>query len=132
MSFAGAQPNHTTPAHQREVDMMMAAARAEAEEGRRPLFKPVAPKPQLSERALDRWMSEELEVIRRRLDQIGDILASDPVLLHRHSVSLQGLDLTNQVLGHLANVIAAKDKEAAVEQVSLQDLKARLHRRPLA
>ncbi len=128
---ASAQPMHNPPAHQREVDLMMAAARAEAAEGPRPLFKPAPPKAQLSERVLDHRMSEELEVIRRRLDQIGDILASDPVLLHRHAVSLQGLDLTHQVLGHLASVIAAQDKEAAVEQVSLQDLKSRLRRKPI-
>ena len=62
---------------------------------------------------------------------LGDVLVNDPVLVHRHAAPLQGLDLINQVLGHLATIMSKDDKEAAVEQVSLRDLKARLQRKPL-
>ena len=38
----------------------------------------------------------------------------------------------NQVLGHLSRVVSSKDKELAVEQVSLRELRSRLQRKPLA
>jgi hypothetical protein len=132
MSLALGQPAYVPPPHQRNVDDMMAAVRAELASGRRSLFKPAPPKPELSSNAVDQRVAEELETIRRRLDQIGDALASDPILLNRHGVTLQGIDLTNQVLAHLAAVIASEDKKAAVEQVGMHDLKARLQRRPLS
>jgi hypothetical protein len=132
MSLASAQSAYSPPPHQCGVDAMMAAVRAELASGKRDLFKPPPPKPELSSNAIDQRVAEELEVIRRRLDQIGDALVSDPILVGRHGVTLQGIDLTNQVLAHLAEVIAAQDKKAAVEQVSMHDLKARLQRRPLS
>jgi len=127
MDFENA--GYTAPAHQREVDAMMAAIRANPAAAQRSIFKAPPPGRAPSGDALDLRLAEELEMIRRRLDQIGDILVHDPILLHRHAASLQGLDLTDQVLVHLTAVIRAQDKSAAVEAVSMQDLKARLKRR---
>lgn len=112
---------------------MMAAIRAEqaAATAKRPLFKPAPPKLGPSTSPLDHRIAEELQVIRRRLDQLGDMLASDPILAHRHGVSLQGLDLTNQVLDHLAQVIGSENKPLAADQVSMADLRSRLQRKPL-
>jgi hypothetical protein len=121
---------YANPAQQR-VDAMQAAIRAEVSKPRPNIFKPAPARPAPSENQLDHRIAEELEFIRRRLDQIGGILASDPALVHRHGGPLQGIDLINQCLNHLANVIATGDREAAVELISLQDLKARLQRRPV-
>lgn len=132
ISLARNPSAYSPPPHQRDVDATMAAVRAELASGKRPLFKPPPPKPEISANAVDARVAEELEVIRRRLDQIGDALASDPILITRHGVMLQGIDLTNQVLAHLAAVVAAQDKLAAVDRVGMEDLKARLKRRPLS
>jgi hypothetical protein len=69
--------------------------------------------------------------MRRRLEQLGDVLSREPVLLQRHGSSLQSIDLMMQQLGHLAAVIATADKAAAAEQVSLQELRQRLTRKPV-
>ena len=76
-------------------------------------------------------MAEELELIVRQLEQLGGTLAADPILLHRHAVQLQSIDLIKQVLGHLGRIAGAGDKAAAVERVTLSELKARLKRKPL-
>jgi hypothetical protein len=70
-------------------------------------------------------------MMRRRLEQLGDVLSREPVLLQRHGSSLQSIDLMMQQLGHLAAVIATADKAAAAEQVSLQELRQRLTRKPV-
>lgn len=131
MSFGHANANYQPPAHQQAVDDLFAAARANPAVGRPPLFKPPPPRLQPSQNLLDQRLTEELEMVRRQLEQIGGILTNDPFLLQRHSGSLQAIDLINQILGHVATVVNTEDKEAAVDEISLQDLKARLQRRPL-
>lgn len=119
------------PAHQRAVDQIQAAIRAEGAVTRPPLFKPAPPAPGPSKSLLDHRIAEELEAISRRLEQLGDTLASDPILLHRHAPQLQSIDLIEQMLGHLAQVVAAEDKERAVALVTLTELKSRLQRKRL-
>ena len=116
--------------HQRAVDEIQAAARAER--AGRPLFRPPPPTLAPSSSVLDQRLAEELDYIRRRLDLLGGILTQDPVLLRKHSTSLQDIDLINQTLGHLGKVIAAEDKDAAAERISLAELKGRLLRKPIA
>src|SRR4051812_48058080 len=85
-----------TPAHQREVDAIQAAIRAERAEGgvtRPPLFKPAPPRPAPSGDVLDHRVAEELEAIARRLELLGGALASDPILVQRHAAQLQSIDL---------------------------------------
>ncbi len=118
------------PDHQREVDRMQAAIRSGQIEERRPLFRAPPAAPTLSREVLDQRLAEELEFVRRRLDAIGSILANDITLLTRHAASLQDLDNIDQTLGHIAKVIAAEEKSAAADRISLTDLKARLQRRP--
>ena len=120
-----------TSAHQREVDAIQAAIRAEAGGARPSIFKPAPPRPAPSEDPLDHRIAEELETIGRRLDLLGDVLAGDAALLHRHASQLQSIDLMRQMLNHLAQVVATGDKEQAVAMVTLSELKARLQRRPL-
>jgi hypothetical protein len=130
-------PCPAIPVHQRAVDEMQAAIRAERAEGgvtRPPLFKPAPPRPKPSKNLLDHRVAEELEAIARRLELLGGVLANDPILLHRHAAQLQSVDLIKQMLCHLSQVVATEEqeKEKAVALITLSGLKARLQRRPLA
>ncbi len=121
------------PAHQLEVDAIQAQLRADLAAGRRSLFRPPPPQadPGRSDDPLDRRIAEELDLIARQLEQLGGALAADPILLARHGVELQAIDRMKQVLGHLGRIAAAGDKAMALDQVTLQELRARLQRRPL-
>jgi hypothetical protein len=73
-------------------------------------------------------LGEELDFARRMLDITGDELSSDPIAVSRHGMSMQSLDIVGQMLGHIANVIRSSDPEAAVDEIGMCDLRARLKR----
>jgi hypothetical protein len=73
-------------------------------------------------------LGEELDYARRRLDALGDELSADPILIRRHHVSLQSLDIVGQILGHIGDVIRSGDPQAAIESIGMGDLKGRLMR----
>jgi hypothetical protein len=129
---ASSRSDGAMPEHQRRVDELQAQVRGEGEVVRPAIFKPAPPRPGPSASPLDHRISEEIECIRRHLDLLGGALVGDRVLLHRHGSQLQSIDRINQLLGHLARIIAAEQKAMAVDQVTLQDLRARLQRRPLS
>jgi hypothetical protein len=122
---------YAAPAHQQAIDAAQARIRADLEAGRRSLFKPPPPGPGQSGSVLDQRVAEELEVVSRQLEQLGDVLAADPILLRRHAAQLQSIDLMQQVLGHLGRVIGADGKAMAVDRITLTELKARLKRKAL-
>ena len=119
------------PLHQEQVDLAQAEIRADLLAGRRSLFKPPPPGPRPSDDVLDERIAEELDHLIRQLAQLGDMLSDDPILVHRHAVQLQSIDLMQQVLGHLERVVASADKPMAVDRVTLSELKARLMRQAL-
>lgn len=82
-----------------------------------------------SEDVLRIRLAEELDFVRRLLDATGGRLTSDPILIRRHAVALQSIDIVGQILGHLGNVIRSSDPQSAVEEIHMGDLKARLTRR---
>lgn len=90
-----------------------------------------APAPGASGREIDHRLAEELELAARHVEQIGAALVADPAFLHRHGLSLQGLDRSEQNLRHIAAVISSEDKEAAADRISLQELKRRLMRKSI-
>ena len=119
--------------HQQRVDEIQAAIRAEqSAKPKVSLFRAAPERSPPSEDPLDHRLAEELDCIQRHLEQLGAVLANNPLLVHRHATQLQSIDLVNQVLGHLSRIVSAKDKELAVEQVSLRELRSRLQRKPLA
>lgn len=122
---------HKSPAHQQWVDAAQTQIRADLKAGRRSLFKPPPPGPGQSDDVIDQRIAEELDLVIRHLEQLGDILVGDPILLRRHAQQLQSLDLMQQVLGHLGRVVAARDRAMAVDRITLVELKARLKRRAL-
>lgn len=123
---------NVVPLHQKKVDQLFASLKAEGpSEVKRPLFKPAPPRLAASEAEIDHRISEELQTIRRRLEQLGDVLSRETILLHRYGSQLQSIDLMMQQLGHLATVIGTGDKAAAAEEVSLQELRQRLTRKSI-
>ena len=74
-------------------------------------------------------LAEELDYVRRTLDAMGDRLSADPILIKRHAIALQSLDIVGQILGHVANVIHSSDPHASIESIGMGDLRARLTRR---
>ena len=77
-------------------------------------------------------LSEELDYARRMLDQLGETLSADPVVIARHLTGLQTIDIIGQILGHIASVVRSSDRRAAVERIGMTDLKSRLKRQSIA
>ncbi len=116
---------------QRRVDAIV----AEAKRGIwKPQFQPAeAPSaaPPMCHKLVEKRLSEEIEYVQRLLEMMGDQLAGDPIILQRHSRALQGFDLMSQILGHIARVVSADDKEGAIDGIGMHDLRARLKRQAL-
>jgi len=125
------------PEHQRQVDIIQARIRSELSGLREPpaarpsIFKPPPPRPAPSANQLDHRLAQELDHVVRKLEQLGAVLADNPILIHRHMAELQSIDLIKQVIGHIARVVEAEDEEWAVERITLQDLRARLQRKAI-
>jgi hypothetical protein len=128
---AARKPEYVPPPHQARVDEVQAAIRAEAAAARPSIFRPAPPRPARSPNEIDHRLAEELELAARHVEQIGAALVADPAFLHRHGLTLQGLDLVEQNLRHLAAVIAAEDKDAAAGRISLEELRRRLTRKSI-
>ena len=102
------------------------------EQERKPLRKdpPARPlPPSASNDVLHLRIGEELDYVRRMLDVTGDQLCGDPILIRRHAVALQSLDIVGQILRHVGNVIRSSDPHSTVDDIGMVDLKARLTRR---
>ncbi|MEA3054404.1 MAG: hypothetical protein QOG72_3307 [Sphingomonadales bacterium] len=117
---------------QRRVDSIQAEARADAATGRalRAAAPVAAPPDPLAH--LDARLADELGYVQRLLEGLGDEMVAEPLILHRYARSLQSLDLASQILGHVAAIIGAENKSEVVEQIGMEDLRARLRRKPIA
>ena len=58
----------------------------------------------------------------------GDQLCADRIVVTRHAVALQSLDIVGQMLGHIASVIRSSDPNSRGRRIGMSDLKARLTR----
>lgn len=115
---------------QRRVDAIV----AEAKRGIwKPQYQPAGAAPSLPmcSRLVDRRLSEEIQYVQRLLEMMGDQLSGDPVILQRHSRTVQGFDLMSQILGHIAKVVSAEDKHTAIDGIGMHELRARLKRQAL-
>jgi hypothetical protein len=133
--YLGAPPH----LRQSRCDAIQAQFRAEAQERsstarapeRRSIRRDPPPRPPAlipTEDPLQLRLAEELEYARRMLDQMGDTLSADPMVVGRHMTSLQTVDIVGQILGHVANVTRSSDPNGAVERIGMCELKARLTR----
>jgi hypothetical protein len=75
---------------------------------------------------LDRTLAEQLDHARDLLVTMGDELAMNEEVVADHGVALQAVDIVGQMLGHIANVVRAEDRRAAVERIGMCELKATL------
>ena len=75
---------------------------------------------------LDRTLADELDHARDLLLAMGDELAMNQDVVADHGVALQAVDIVGQMLGHIANVVRADDRRAAVERIGMCELKATL------
>ena len=69
--------------------------------------------------------------LQRLLEGLGDELIADLLLIQRHGKSLQSLDRVGQILGHVSAILRADDKAAMVEEIGMEDLRARLKRKSI-
>ena len=121
----------STPRDQAQVDAMQAAVRAG-------LSSPAPAAEQVAADAapaaaasgmLEQRVAEELGYIARLIETIGDDLADEPAVIHRHPSTLQNFDLAVQILEHLSAVLTAEDRAKAIGEIGMADLRARLTRR---
>lgn len=76
--------------------------------------------------ALELRLAAELEHARQLLVELGDELAMNEEVVAEHGVALQAVDIVGQMIGHIASVVRAEDRDAAVERIGMCELKARL------
>ena len=81
---------------------------------------------------LDQRIAVEIEVVRRLLETVGDELSDDMELLQRYGEALQRFDFGCQALSHLAAVLSATDRAAAVSAVTMEELRNRLLQKPVS
>lgn len=115
---------------QRRVDAIQAQARANPVTGRA-LRSPEGPATQPAVADLDRRLADELGYVQRLLESLGDELIADLLLIQRHGKSLQSLDLVGQILGHVSTILRSEDRAAVVEDIGMEDLRARLKRKSI-
>jgi hypothetical protein len=77
---------------------------------------------------LEARLAEELGYVQRLVEAMGDELVADPAVVHRHTRSLQTIDVAGQILSHLAAILRSDDQAAAVSQIGMDELRARLTR----
>ena len=123
--WAGGKPKPAEPAglkDQRQIDALQAAIRA----GHSTTAFDTPPSASPEAGQLNARTADEIKYVVRLIESLGDQLAGDPVILHKHATSLQNIDLANQILSHLANLITAEDPAAKVAEIGMTDLRARL------
>ena len=76
--------------------------------------------------ALDQLLADELDHARRMLEAMGDELALNEQVVAEHGLALQAVDIVGQMIGHIANVVRAEDRAAAVERIGMGELKSKL------
>ena len=75
---------------------------------------------------LDLRLAVELDLARNMLVTMGDELAMSEAVVAEHGTALQAVDIVGQMLGHIANVVRAADRRAAVDKIGMCELKAKL------
>jgi hypothetical protein len=75
-------------------------------------------------------VADEVAAAARLIRALSDRLAEDMAVIVAHGEALQQLDPLAQTLDHLARVLAAPDPAPAIEAIGMDDLRARLTRRP--
>jgi hypothetical protein len=80
---------------------------------------------------LDARIAEEIALLQRLIDGLGEELTDDPLVVQRHLQAIQRLDQASQVLSHLGAVLGAPDRFAATRAITMQELRERLLRKAI-
>jgi hypothetical protein len=75
---------------------------------------------------LDLLLAAELDHARDMLMMMGDELAMSPEIVAEHGTALQAVDIVGQMLGHIANVVRAGDRNSAIARIGMCELKTKL------
>ena len=110
---------------QARIDAIQAAVRS----GEVPEASETAPAGEMSAIPLDDRLAEEVAHVRRLLEEVSGTLIGDSAVVERHAEVLQTFDVVDQILGHLARIMTADDREAAARSVGMAELRARLLRK---
>ena len=113
----------TSPGQQR-IDALQATIRAGG------AIAAAAPSESPGKAALARNVADEIAAAAHVLRALSDRLADDMAVIAAHGDALQQLDPLAQTLDHLARVLHAADPAAVIEAIGMDDLRARLARRP--
>ena len=76
-------------------------------------------------------LAEEIHFIMRTLDGVQETLAAEPLVVARHGIELQHIDISVQLLGQIAGLLIAPDLQRAVGTIATEGLRRRLVRSPL-
>ena len=76
-------------------------------------------------------LAEEIHFVMRTLDGVQESLAAEPLLVVRHGIELQQIDISAQLLRQIAELLIAPDLHRAVETIATEGLRRRLVRSPL-
>lgn len=75
---------------------------------------------------LDHLLAAELDHARDMLVMMGDELAMSPEIVAEYGMALQAVDIVGQMIGHIANVVRAEDRQGAIDKIGMCELKAKL------
>lgn len=112
------------------VDDMVAAVRS-GDADVLPFPPSLAPPPVPLNAMLPQRLAEELAYVARLLDSLGEDLCGEPMLVMRHAEKLQNLDISAQILGHVAAVLVADRPEKVIDSIGMTALRKRLQRTAL-
>lgn len=75
---------------------------------------------------IEHLLAAELDHARDMLVMMGDELALNEEVVAEHGLAIQAIDIVGQMLGHIANVVRAEDRETAVDRIGMCELRAKL------
>ena len=116
----------TKPAFgQARVDAIQAAVRSGGAVADAPVQKAAAEEP---DTGLDARIAAEIAHVQRLFKEVSEELIRDPAVVERHARLLQNFDIGDQILGHLTRVVPATDRETAIREIGMEELRTRLLR----
>lgn len=127
--IAGTRSAEASLTGQVRVDAAQAAMRSGADSILRAV-PPTPPPPPADDPELDRRLAQELAYLGRMIEMMGNELSDEPVVVQRHFKALQNFDIVKQTLDHVARILTAGDRGEAVAAIGMEDLRARLTRKP--
>lgn len=71
-------------------------------------------------------IAEELDVIRGKLEDMGENLCNEPIFVTQYCDTLQAIDELSQRHENLARLLRSEDMEASIDSITLESLRNRL------